>query len=144
MNSYNVAHFPLAARPAFVVRTGLRFRLTPSVAPYFVDDSLCKRAQHCDSATLGFGLGAQHLWLGRRRAEIFLKVCAEMSQSSRLRIEPVKVDLRWNCTRDDSHYETLNLEIGDPVANVGRGRWATLAVRRNNSQSCPLAAEDKS
>lgn len=80
MNTHKVAHFLLAALTAFVVRTGPRFRLTPSVAPYFVDDGLCKRAQQSDSATLGFSLGAQHLWLGRWRAEIFLKVCAEMSK----------------------------------------------------------------
>lgn len=82
MRFRSVALFSLVVCTAFVVRTGPRFRLRPSVGPYSVDGRLCRRAQQSDSATLGFSLAAQRLWLhglGRRRAE-FSSLCGNVEK----------------------------------------------------------------
>ena len=97
-----IAHLSLVGCTAFVVRTGPRFRLTPSVSLIPLMTSCANvhnnpiHHQLLVSAwtfnTCGFARSAG--------GGDDCQVCAEVSKSSRLKIERWYVDPRCNCARD--------------------------------------------
>jgi hypothetical protein len=93
-----VAGLLLATRTAFVVRTGPRFRLTPSVGlvPLMTFCANVHNTQLLVSAWTFNTCGSA----GSAGGGDDCQVCAEMSKSSRLKIERWETDPRCNCARD--------------------------------------------